>query len=320
MRRLAIVIPTRGRPDRLARTLDRLGGQRPGLAEQGAEVLVVTEDDASEVAAAERAIGERAFAVRCLARRAPSVAAARNAGWRASDASLILFLGDDILADPQLVAEHLGLHARQPDRRVGVLGAVRWAPDLRVTPFMRWLERGLQFDYRGIRGEDAGWGRFYTANVSVKRALVEDVGGFDESFEFSYEDTELAYRLSREGLRLLYAPAASAEHLHPTTVADWRVRMRAVAAGERRMVAKHPDFTPYFHDRFIRAVAKPPARGRGARLAHVVPRTMPGLGPRVWASAEGRWEQELAHAFLAAWQAQAATQSSWGRSAARGLQ
>ena len=46
--------------------------------------------------------------------------------------------------------EHLSWHARYPQREVGVLGLVRWADELRVTPFMRWLERGVHFDFEWL--------------------------------------------------------------------------------------------------------------------------------------------------------------------------
>jgi len=42
---------------------------------------------------------------------------------------------------------------------------------------MRWLEQGIQFDYHRIEGIEAGWGRFFTANVSLKRALLDRAGG-----------------------------------------------------------------------------------------------------------------------------------------------
>ena len=79
-----------------------------------------------------------------------------------------------------------------------MLGHVRWAREVRVTPFMHWLEHGVQFDYPAIDGIEAGWGRFYGANVSAKRELVERVGGFDEvRLPYGYEDLDFGYRARR---------------------------------------------------------------------------------------------------------------------------
>lgn len=61
------------------------------------------------------------------------------------------------------------------------------------------------------------WSYGTTGNLSVARAPLERVGGFDESFEgWGLEDTELHYRLTRAGLRTRVAPAACNYHQnHP---------------------------------------------------------------------------------------------------------
>jgi GT2 family glycosyltransferase len=174
---------------------------------------------------------------------------------------------------------------------------------------MHWLDHGMQFDYPSIEGTEAGWGRFYTTNVSVKRGLLERVGGFDEGFPFGYEDLDLAKRMHEHGFRLLYNRRARVEHLHPTTLEEWRQRMVQVARAERRFVAKHPDVRPYFHHMLIEASRRPAAQGRRARLVKIVPRSTPWLGERVWSSADIWYRQQLAPSFLAAWSEAAADQA-----------
>lgn len=298
--RVSIVIPTFNRPDALTRALDRLERQISDM--ETFEVVVVSDRDEGDPAALERALGGRPYELRHLVRRAHSVSAARNDGWRDTRAALVMFLGDDILASPGLVAEHLARHARQPEREVGVLGRVEWARDLKVTAFMRWLDDGVQFDYRGVDAADAGWGRFYTSNVSLKREMLDLVGGFDEDFEFAYEDLDLAKRMAERGFRLVYAPDATAEHLHHVTVESYARRMAIIGRSERLFCEKHPDFEPYFKPRFEEAAAWPPGQGRLARWADVVPRRLPVLGRLVWNSAHTQFMQRLAPDFLAAWE------------------
>jgi GT2 family glycosyltransferase len=301
--RLSVVIPTYRRHAALARSLDAL--ERQTVAANDFEVIVVDdpeEDDAEAVAeavAAER----RPFAARHLHRHARGVSAARNVGWRAARAPIVMFLGDDILGDRDLLEQHLRWQACHPDERVGVLGHVRWARELELTPFMRWLEHGTQFDYHTIPGSEASWGHFYTSNVSVKRALLERAGGFDEQhFPFLYEDLDLGYRLSDLGFRLLYNRRARAQHLHQTDLAEWRRRMAATALAERQWVALHPQLRPYFYEHFSAAAAHPVARGRTGRyLLRWVPTWMPWLGRRVWTNATIYYRQQLGPAFLQAW-------------------
>jgi hypothetical protein len=215
----------------------------------------------------------------------------------------VLFLGDDIIASPRLIAEHLDWHERRGGDDVGVLGRVDWASEIKTTPFMRWLERGIQFDYPEIRGEAASWFNFYTANISLPRALLEETAGFDEErFPFLYEDLDLGYRLERRGFRLLYNRDASAEHLHPTSIDEWRGRMAAIATAERRWVEHCPEMPAYYHDKFVHAAGLPPANGRGRALLRYVGPDFPVIGRRAWGSADAYYRQRLAPAFLEQWE------------------
>ena len=59
-----------------------------------------------------------------------------------------MFIDDDELADPGFLAAHRAAHGEHPGPNHGVLGLVDWAPDVRITRFIRWLDRsGLQFNF-----------------------------------------------------------------------------------------------------------------------------------------------------------------------------
>lgn len=313
--RISVVIPTYRRHDALARTLDALAAQT--LLAGEFEVIVVDDPVEDDSAAVAGALGRPPFATRHLHRAARGVSAARNAGWAAAEAPLVLFLGDDILAAPALLAEHLGWHEQHAGERVAVLGRVRWARELRTTSLMRWLDRGIQFDYGSIAGAEASWAHFYTANISVPRSLLESVGGFDEErYPFLYEDLDIGRRLADQGLRVLYNRRAEAEHLHPTDLEQWKRRMAATAPAERRWIEARPEMPAYFHDRFAAAAAAPPAHGFAARVARWVPERLPVAGPRVWRGADLWFRQQLAPGFLAAWEAeepQLPSAASWPR-------
>lgn len=298
---LSVVIPTLGMHDVLGRVLDRF--ERQGAAPGTFEVIVVADAADPDPPAVDRAIAGRPYPARVLRGSRPGASANRNAGWREARAPLVLFNDNDTLPVPGLVTEHLEWHSRYRDEAVAVLGHVRWAPELRVTPFMRWLDQGVQFDYTSIEGTDAGWGRFYTANVSLKRSFVERLGGFDEErLPYRYEDLDFAYRGSKLGLQVLYNRRAVVDHLRPMTLEFYRGQVRRTAAAEREFTRLHPEIPPYFHRMFSHAATLPPASGRGARLARWVPRWVPWLGPRVWTSVDLSYKQALAPDFLEAWE------------------
>ncbi len=293
---LSVVIPTLGRGETLRKVLGALSRQEP--AGQDFEVLVVLD------AGAEALELDGSAGARLLRAGRPGASGARNAGWRTASAPIILFLDDDIVPSRRLIAEHLEWHGAHPEPEVGVLGDVRWASSVKVTPFMRWLEMGIQFDYRRIDGVEIDWTQFYSCNASVKRSLLERVGGFDEErFPYGYEDLELARRLSEHGFRVLYNRAAAAEHLKTETLEGWRRNLRRIAVSERRFTTLYPDERAYFYEEFRTAAEWPHARGRPSRLARFVPPGLPLLGPFVWKNYDLVCRQRLAPQFLAEWEA-----------------
>jgi GT2 family glycosyltransferase len=302
MPQISVVISTLGNYTGLSRVLDTYECQRGDR--DRLEVLVVVDAADPDPEAADRAIADRAFPLRRLRGDLPGLSANRNVGWRAAEAPLVLFTDNDTLADRDLVSEHLGWHRRHPDQKTAVLGHVRWAREVRVTPFMHWLDHGIQFDYPHIEGTDAGWGRFYGANVSVKAGLIEEVGGFDaKRLPYLYDDLDFGYRAGKLGMRLLYNRRAIVEHLREPDLEFWRSKMPRLAQAERQFVRIHPEIPPFFHRLFSDAAKRPPARGRGRRLIRFVPPGLPLLGPRAWTSAGLYYRQALAPHFLAAWEA-----------------
>lgn len=286
---LAVVVPTRDRWPILRRTLAGLAGQTAS----GFVVVVVVDGRDQQVPAD---LG----AARVLVVDRGGPGAARNAGVAAAERPLVLFLGDDMVPQPTLVAEHLAGHARDPAPELAVLGNVAWHPEVARDPLARWLDYSdLQFDFRHIVGEDAGWGRFYSCNVSLRAELFDRAGGFDPEFSYYYEDLDLAWRLRDAGLRLRFAPHALAHHLHRYDWAALERRFAGIARGEHLMGVKHPGFEPYFASRIRHAAGAPYTRMRWERLVPLAP---PGRGRRaVQRRATRRYLQRLAPVFLDAW-------------------
>lgn len=298
---LSVILSTLGSYATLERVLDGYSRQSQPAADF--EVLIVVDAAEPEPDAVARAIGSRDYPVRRLSGDVPGLSANRNVGWRSARAGLVLFTDNDTIPVPDLVSEHINWHRHYADEETCVVGHVRWAPELDVTVFMRWLDAGIQFDFANMEEGDVGWGRFYGANSSLKRSFVERVGDFDqEHLPYGYEDTDWAYRASKLGFRVMYNPRAVVDHLRPMTLDFWRKRARRVAVAEHQFTRLHPELPPWFHGVFARAVAAPRARGRGLRLAPYVSPAVPWLGPRVWGSVDMAYKQDLAPYFLEAWE------------------
>jgi len=293
--KLTVVIPTAGRWDALAQTLDALAG---------VEVVVVVDGREDVVPAS---LAARA-SVRFVSVEHDGPAAARNAGAALASGELLLFLGDDTIASPGLVERHLAAHAAEPSDRVAVLGRVLWHPRVARRRVNSWLEwSGSQFDYASLASleprADLGWGRFYTANVSLKRSLFDEVGGFDTDFKAAaYEDIDFGWRAAQQGMLLRFEPDAVALHLHPYSLAAARRRFAAVGEAERLMVAKHPWFEPWFYERFARHAGEAPASGLWPRIVGLVPANFERLWWPARAGADRWYHQQLFDEFMIGWE------------------
>ncbi|MCX8151098.1 MAG: glycosyltransferase [Candidatus Bathyarchaeota archaeon] len=69
-------------------------------------------------------------------------------------------------------------------------------------------------------------GRIATMNLLLKRSVIEEVGGWDETFPSQY-DTDFGFRLSQRGYKIAYVPEAKCFHLHRGTLgAYWRQQLQ----------------------------------------------------------------------------------------------
>jgi SAM-dependent methyltransferase len=273
----------------------------------GFEVVIVCDGEDQRPP---ESIGE-APDVRVLRQPHAGPGAARNRAAQDSDRPWLLLLGDDMVAAPDLVERHLERHVRDPATTTAVLGHVNWHPEVARGRVMRWLEwSDAQFNYRQLRRELdaghelAGFGRFYSCNVSISRELFLAAGGFDPDFQFDYEDLDFGWRLDQRGMRLVYEPAAVTYHLHRH---DWESvvrRYESRARAERLMASKHPWFSPWFHDRISRAAEQPPTSPLWARVVDLIPQRAAAVRAPVERRADLWYHQQLAPRFISAWEAE----------------
>jgi GT2 family glycosyltransferase len=223
-------MPTYNRRDRLVRVLGSLAAQS---TDEEFEVLVVSDgssDGTNEYLSSE----EVPLPVRAVIQENQGPAAARNAGLHLAQGELVLFLDDDVVAGPELIATHLAAHRRLGDQAV-VVGPMLDPADHRMQPWVAWEQAMLSKQYRALTaGEYRPTSRqFYTGNASVRRSHLLDVGGFDASFRRA-EDIELAFRLADAGLSFEFEPQAIGYHYAERSFENWRTN--AVAYGRNDIV------------------------------------------------------------------------------------
>ena len=182
---VTVVIPTRDRRSRLARTLSSVLAQQ----EVALEVVVVDDGSADETAAMLAASSDRRL--RTIRNEEPQrVAAARNQGIDAATTSWVAFLDDDDLWAPDKLLRQLQA-ARESDASWAYCGFVQVDEELRVAsggppPPPDRVRAGLPFRNLLPAGSSV---------VVARRELLQEVGRLDPSLN-KLEDWDLWIRLA----------------------------------------------------------------------------------------------------------------------------
>lgn len=290
---LSICIPVYNNDATLPRVLAALRAQ----VLHNDEVLVINDGSRDRSAAHARAVGG-AFGTRLRVLSFPhrGAAAARNEGIRAATNELLLFLGADMLPGPTLLQRHRAVHRRFPERTIGCLGHVTWDQSLPPSPFMVWLEQGTQNGYGALAGRSWVDPRRYAygANLSLKRSLAVQAGGYDaERFHgYGWEDVEFGLRLSVLNFRLFYEPTAQARHVHRHTIKSFLLRQRAAGRALVVLQALHPQSAAW-------SPKVSTARWRARRVLY--PRPLRFLAVACASFVSRRWILSKLYAVISGW-------------------
>jgi GT2 family glycosyltransferase len=148
--------------------------------------------------------------------------AAVNAGFRVSSAPFIAALNDDTVAHPEWLAALVGAIEQRPDAgmcasQVRLAGSPALdSAGMLISGDGTSKQRGhLESPERFSRTEEvllaSGSAALY------RRAMLDEIGLFDERFFLYCEDTDLGLRARWAGWKCLYVPAAIVEHHYSQT-------------------------------------------------------------------------------------------------------
>jgi len=244
---VSLVVPTRDRPDGLARLLNTALGQGfrgprpPGSGRPVPDEVIVVDDGSAEPVAV-AAVAAR-FGARLLRHERPlGPAAARNQGWLAAGSELIAFLDDD---------------CRCPEG-AGWLGALT---ALFQDPSVALVAPRVQ----SARGRAPGWLAAYesahspldrgsapapvrpaspvpfvpAAALIARRTVLESAGGFDETLTVG-EDVDLVWRLAEAGWSIRYVPEAVMTHEARPDLGSWLAQRFRYGSSAVPLDRRHP--------------------------------------------------------------------------------
>jgi GT2 family glycosyltransferase len=241
----AVVVNYR-RPDILGSSLSSL---REALARTGeaTELIVVDNASGDDSCALARRTAPEAKVAEMAENLGFSAAASR--GIQSSRGEWVLLMNNDVVVEPDFVRNMLAVGRSSAD--VGsVASQMRFAAgDGLINSAGIGVDR-LGIAYDRLLGQPPSVSEIEPCEVFgacagaalYRRAMLDEIGGFDESFFFHLDDVDVAWRARMQGWRCLYAPDAVVRHHHGATMAHGSsLKYFHVGLNRMRTLAKNAD-------------------------------------------------------------------------------
>jgi glycosyltransferase involved in cell wall biosynthesis len=236
--RASVIIPTYNRSARIGHCVEALRRQDCKLP---FEIIVVDDgstDDTLQFLA-------RFPEVLVISQANAGPAAARNRGVRAASGEIVLFTDDDCEPFPNWISEML--RAFGDPEVVGAKGIYR-------SRQRELIARFVQIEYEDrycLMARQPTIDFIDTYSAGFRRDRFIESGGYDTSFPIACcEDSELSYRMSARGWRMVFVRTAIVWHQHPKTLAHylrrkvkfafWRVPAVKMTPGKMVKDSHHP--------------------------------------------------------------------------------
>lgn len=233
----SVIITTFRRPEKLAALVRSLASQ--DVDDFDVIVTVDGVEPATDAAAREAwaPMDPRRLAVIDGERLGPC--AARNRAIDRARGDVIVFLNDDVVAEPACVRSHLDAHGERADRPAIIVGDSPWKRRHPDSLFARMLrDTSMVFFHHHMRGDadrerDWGFRHAWLLNLSAPAASVRAVGGLRVIQKtYGRDDDELAFRMTRDlGMPVLWRPEALVTHDHPMSPVEYLTREHELGVG-----------------------------------------------------------------------------------------
>jgi glycosyltransferase involved in cell wall biosynthesis len=276
---VSVVIPTYQRRHALQQPVERL------LGDEAMHELVVVVDgstDGTEEWLADRARDDDRLVV--VKRANLGISAARQAGAECATGEVVLFLDDDVVPCPGLVAGHAARHAQAADLVVQGYMPNAWAE---LPPGRRAIARIYREAYEMTCARYDADPRsvllgFWAGNFSLRRVDALAVGLATPVFGGlrGQEDREFGIRCHAAGLRGMFDRTLLAEHRYDRTLAAYRADMRRSGDFRRLIHELHP--TIVGRALLARSIDANTADLPGQGLPWIVRRQWPRLASPPW--------------------------------------
>jgi glycosyltransferase involved in cell wall biosynthesis/peptidoglycan/xylan/chitin deacetylase (PgdA/CDA1 family) len=235
----SIVMPTFNRRDTVVESIRALSRQ---TFADGFEVIAVVDGSNDGSAEALRSLNVP-FSFKVIEQPNAGASSARNRGAREATGEFILFLDDDMVADPELLVQHQASYRAGADAVLGHLPLHPESPRNFLSKGVgKWAEHRTQ---KLLAGTQLTLMDLLTGQLSVRRELFEALGGFDADFtrdgSFGAEDTDFGWRLLRSGSRVVFNPDAISHQRYVVTFRHFLRQWYEAGKADAVLARKHPE-------------------------------------------------------------------------------
>ena len=218
--KLSVIVATRNRAHAITECLESIAASLANAAPLDAEIVVVDNgsQDATSRVVEQWATG-CAFPVRLLVEPRAGLSVARNRALRTAQGELLVFTDDDCRLSKEYVTDLLRHDAADTEPvlrggRVELGDHTDLSITIRTTTTRQRLNRRTN-----PATHDCIVGQISGCNMTMRRALVEKLGPFDERFGVgssieSGEDSDYLVRAYLAGFTLEYVPDMTVFHYH----------------------------------------------------------------------------------------------------------
>ncbi|NQU17547.1 MAG: glycosyltransferase [Candidatus Saganbacteria bacterium] len=245
MIKISVIIGTYNQKEPLKLVLESFSKQTINPSEF--EVIVVDSFSNDGTDAMIESLGPHPFPLNYIRQENNGKTAARNRGIKEAKGEIILLTDSDMIADPNLVEEHLKAH--QENQNASFEGTTynfkHQTSNFKINPKSQIPNDQIEpyIKQRLRPGQRLKWSYFLSGNLSIKKETIIKAGMFDEDFKsYGWEDIELGYRLHKMKVPLFYLPSAKNYHYHFVTDTDMVKRKYNMGKSAAIFYKKHPNF------------------------------------------------------------------------------
>lgn len=207
------------------------------IPEEEYEVIIVNDSSTDNVEEVVRRLTRNLKNVKlisCTSHR--GLSAARNLGWKEAKGDFVFYIDDDAVADEDWV---MRVANEYTDDVVGVGGYSR---PYSVNKFSLYEQARTFLTYGSHAEKVSGAGGL---NMSFKKHILREIGGFDPIFTSVADDADINRRLTTLGYTLKVVPSISVRHRGPDGLWNFCVTKFKRGKGSYLLFKKHGLVRPF---------------------------------------------------------------------------